>query len=67
MTHTSLVIHALTALGDELSIGLHVSLLEVIGELVEVLVVWEKKLSLSTIEVVVPDADCSQDDRKVLF
>jgi lipoate synthase len=34
---------------------------------VKVLVVGEKKLSLGTIEVVVPDADGSQDDRKVLL
>ena len=57
MTYTGLVIHALTTLGDELSIRLHVPLLEVIGELVKILVVGEKELSLSTVEVVVPDAD----------
>jgi hypothetical protein len=66
-TYTSLVVHTLTAFGNELSVRLHVSLLEVIGELVEVLVVGEKKLSLGTVEIVVPDADDSQDNGKVLL
>ena len=47
----------MTIFGNELSVGLHVSLLEVVGELVEILVVGEKELSVSTIKVIVPDAD----------
>ena len=58
-TYTGLVIHTLATLGNELPVGLHVSLLEVIGELVKILIVGEKELSLSTIEVVVPDSDDS--------
>ena len=65
--YTSLVVHTLTTLGNELAVRLHVSLLEVIGEFVKILVVGEKKLSLGTIEVVVPDADGSQNDGKVLL
>lgn len=57
MAYTSLIIHALTTLGNELSIGFHISLLEVVGKLVKILVVGKKELSLSTVEVVVPDAD----------
>jgi hypothetical protein len=41
--------------------------LEVIGELVHVLIVRKKGLSLSTVEVVVPDTDESEDDGQVLF
>ena len=66
-TYTGLVVDTLTALGNELSVRLHVSLLEVIGKLVEVLVVGEKKLGLGPVEIVVPDADDSQDDGKVLL
>ena len=62
-----MVVHPLTALGDELSVGLHISLLEVIGKLVEILVVGEKELSVSTVEIVVPDADGGQDDGKILL
>ena len=65
--YTSLVIHTLTSLGNELSVRLHISLLEVIGELVEILIVGEKKLSLGAVEIVVPDANDGQNDGKVLL
>ena len=55
----------MAALGNELAVRLHVPLLEVIGELVKVLVIGEKKLGLSTVEIVVPEADDGQDDREV--
>lgn len=56
-TYASLVVHTLTTLGDGLSVGLHVSLLEVIGELVEVLVVREERMRLGAVEVIVPNAE----------
>jgi len=55
----------LTTLCNELAVGFHVSLLEVIGELVKVLVIGEKQLGLSTVKIVVPDADGGQDNREV--
>ncbi len=45
-TYPSLVVYTLTALGDGLSVRFHVSLLEVVGELVEVLVVGEQRVGL---------------------
>jgi len=65
--YTGLVVHTLTTLGNELAVRLHVSLLEIIGEFVKVLVVGEKKLSLGTVEVVIPDTNGSQNDGKVLL
>lgn len=57
----------MATLSNELSVRLHVSLLEIIGELVEVLIVGEKELSLGTVEIVVPETDDSQDYGKVLL
>ncbi len=48
-------------ISDLLSVGLHVSLLEVGGEPVEVLVVREEGVGLGAVEVSVPDAQQSQD------
>ncbi len=50
-----------TNISDLLSVGLHVSLLEVGGEPVEVLVVGEEGVGLGAVEVSVPDAQQSQD------
>jgi len=63
----SLVINTLTTLCNELAVRLHVSLLEVIGELVKVLVIGEKQLGLSAVKIVVPDTEDGQDDREVLL
>ncbi len=62
-----LVVDALRVLGDEFTVGFHVTLLEVIGELVHVLIVRQDGLGLSTEEVDVPDADQSQQGRQVLL
>lgn len=48
MTYASLVVYALTTLSDELAVRLHVTLLEVVGELVKVLVVREECVGLGT-------------------
>lgn len=53
--------------GNRLSVRLHVALLEVVGKLVEVLVVWQECVSLRAVEVVVPDSQYSQNDRQVLL
>ena len=45
-THAGLVVHPLTSLGDGLAVRLHVSLLEVVRELVQVLVVGEEDVGL---------------------
>jgi hypothetical protein len=54
-------------LGDGLSVGFHITLLEVVGEFVQVLVVGQQRLGLSAVEVVVPDSDKSQDDGQVVL
>lgn len=64
---SSLVVDLLAGLGDALSIGFHVSLLEVVSELVEVLVVREQSLGLRAVEVIVPDTDEGKDYGQVLL
>jgi len=49
-TYSGLVIDSLAGFGHALAVGLHIALLEVVGELVEILVVWEESMSLSTWE-----------------
>lgn len=66
-TYTSLVVNARAVLGHALAVRLHVTLLEVVGKLVEVLVVREEGLSLGTVKVIVPDTDESQKNGKVLL
>ena len=62
----SLVVHALGIAVNGLAVGFHIGLLEVGGEAVQVLVVREHGVAGSTKEVVVPHADESEDNRKVL-
>ncbi|KAI3477404.1 hypothetical protein L1887_60923 [Cichorium endivia] len=62
-----LVVDALGVLGDELAVGLHVALLEVVCELVHVLVVGEDGLGLSAEEVDVPDAEEGEEGGEVLL
>ena len=64
-THPSLVVGALSILSDRFAVGFHISLLEVIRKLVEILVVGKEDVSLSAVEVVVPDTYDTQKDRKV--
>ncbi len=66
-THPSLVVDARAVLGDALAVRLHVTLLEIVGKLVEILVIREERLGLGAIEVVVPDAEKSQDHGQVLL
>lgn len=54
------VIDFLSGAGNVLSVALHVTLLEVCGETVEVLVVGEESVGLRTEEVAVPDSQESQ-------
>lgn len=44
----SLVVDSRAVLGDALTVGLHVTLLEVIGKLLEILVVRQESLGLGT-------------------
>lgn len=64
---TRLVVDLVTSLGDRLAVRFHVTLLEVVGKLVQVLVVRQQRLSLSAVKVVVPNANKGQDDRQVLL
>ena len=66
-TYAGLVVDALAVLGDGLAVGLHVSLLEVVGELVQVLVVRKERVSLRTVEIVVPDPEDRKENRQVLL
>ena len=52
---------------DLLSVGLHVSLLEVGSEPMEVLVVRQQGVGLGTVEVAVPDTEQSKDHRHLKF
>ena len=54
-------------LGDQLAVGLHVALLEVVHELVQVLAVRQEHMGLGAVEVVVPDPEDSQEDWQVLL
>lgn len=47
-THAGLVVDPGSVLGDALSVRLHVSLLEVVGKLLHVLIVWQERLGLGT-------------------
>ena len=47
-THSGLVVDPGSVLGNALSVRLHVSLLEVIGKLLHVLIVRQQSLSLGT-------------------
>ena len=49
-THSGLVADNVSGLGHTLSVRLHVSLLEVVGKLVKVLVVGQQGLGLGTCE-----------------
>ena len=49
--------------GYLLSVGLHVSLLEVCGEPMKILVVRQESMSLGTVEVAVPNAQKCKDHR----
>ena len=53
-------------LGDQLAVGLHVALLEVVHELVQVLAVRQEHMGLGTVEVVVPDAGDREDGQVLL-
>lgn len=53
--------------GAHLSVRLHVSLLEVVGKLVHVLVVREEGVGLSAVKVVVPDPEEGEEDGQVVL
>merc|ERR1719222_1812099 len=56
-----------TGPGDVLSIALHISLLEVGRKPVQVLIVGQQGMRLSTKEVAIPDAKDGKDHRKIGF
>ena len=62
----SLVVHALGIAVNGLTVGFHVSLLEVSSEAMQILIVGEHGVARSAKEVVVPNADESEDNREVL-
>ena len=47
-THSGLVVDPGSVLGNALSVGFHITLLEVIGKLLHVLIVRQQSLSLGT-------------------
>nr|VXZ89891.1 Uncharacterised protein [Klebsiella pneumoniae] len=61
----SLVVYRVAVTVNILTVGLHVALLEVSGKAVHVLVVRQNRFGFRTEEVVVPDADQSQQHRQV--
>lgn len=61
------VVYKVSCLGNRLSVGFHVSLLEVIGKLVQVLVVRQQCLCLGAVKVIVPDPDEGQDNGQVVL
>src|SRR5579859_4337981 len=60
-----LIVHAPALQIDMLSIALHLKLLEVGNKMPEVMIIGQDRLSLGLEEVVVPDADESQEHRQV--
>ena len=62
-----LVIYFLALLGDIFAVTFHVALLEISGEAGEILVVRQNGLGFRAVEVVVPDAKKSHDDRQILL
>ena len=83
MTYPSLVIYSLAVLGDRLAIRLHISLLEIIRKLVEILIIRQQsqrlrtyrrirtssslKSTIHTIKVIVPNSNQGQQNRQVLL
>src|SRR5439155_22910344 len=58
---TGCIIHGLAVAPDALAVALHVALLEIGGEPVQVLVVGENGLRLRAEKVVIPDAEQAED------
>lgn len=56
-----------TVFGDEFTVRFHRALLEVVGESGQVLIVRQQSVSLSAVEVVVPDAEQREDDGQIVF
>lgn len=61
------VVDVMTAAVDALAIALHVALLEIGGEAVEILVVGQDGLRGGAVEIIVPDAEQTKSDGKVAF
>src|SRR2546427_9087173 len=61
------IIDGLTVAPDALAIALHVALLEISGEPVQVLVVRKNGVRLRAEKVVIPDAEQAKDDRQTLL
>lgn len=59
------VVHLLTGFGYKFAVALHVALLEVSCESVQVLIVWQQCVGLSSIKIGIPNAQQSQDDRSL--
>ena len=62
-----LVIDFFALLGDVFAVRFHIALLEISGEAGKILVVRQNGLGLGAVEVVVPDAEKSHDDRHILL
>ena len=62
-----IVIDFFTISGDTLTITLHVRLLQIRGQVLEVLVIGNNRLRVSAEEVVIPDTQQTQNDRDVLL
>ena len=48
-----------------LSVGFHVTLLEIGGKAMEILIVWKKGVGFASKEVSVPDSEQGQDNRNL--
>lgn len=63
---TSGIINSLSRARYVFAVALHVALLEVRGETMQILVVRQKCVGLGFVEVVVPDAEQSQNNRSLI-
>lgn len=57
---TGIEIDTFTSLGNTLAVTFHIALLEIGSETVQILIIWEQGVSLSTVEVWVPNAEQCQ-------
>jgi hypothetical protein len=64
---TSFEVYILTVFSDPLSIRLHVTLLEVCGKAMQILIVRQEGCRLSAVEIRVPNAQQCENDRCLKF
>lgn len=65
MRLTGRIIDRSSGTSNVFAVALHITLLEIRGESVQVLIIRQKRVSLGFVEIVIPDTEHSQDDRSL--